>query len=61
MDAAGHFYFTTLRDYDRTRAATFTGDFDGHGVNNVHPVPGNVNSGLSPGEVNMDVGIRAFR
>jgi WD40-like Beta Propeller Repeat len=57
MDAAGHFYFTTLRDYDRTRAVTFTGDFDGHGVNNVHPVPGNVNSGLSPGEFNMDVGI----
>lgn len=56
MDIAGHFYFTTLREYDLTRASLFTGDFDGSGVRNVHRVPGDFYPGF-PGYVDMDAGI----
>jgi len=53
IDTAGHFYFTTLREYDRTMNSLYTGDFDGRGVGNVHPVPGDI-SPKTPGTVNMD-------
>jgi hypothetical protein len=53
MDGAGHFYFTTLREYDRTRNSLYTGEFDGSRVNNVRPVPGDIGPKM-PGEVNMD-------
>jgi len=56
MDAAGHFYFTTLRDYDRTMNSIYTGDFDGKRVSNVRPAPGNI-SPTTPGSVNMDTSI----
>ena len=56
MDTAGHFYFTTLREYDRTHASLFTGDFYGHGVRNVHRVPSDIGSGFF-GVVNMDASI----
>ena len=32
MDTAGHFYFTTVRDYGRTLNSLFTGEFNGKGV-----------------------------
>jgi hypothetical protein len=53
IDTAGHFYFTTLRQYDRTMSSIYTGDFDGRRVRNVHPVPGDI-SPKTPGTVNMD-------
>jgi hypothetical protein len=56
IDAAGHFYFTSLRDYDRDQVSLFTGDFDGQGVHNVHPVSGDVMAG-DLGMVNMDASI----
>jgi hypothetical protein len=56
MDTAGHFYFTSLREYDRTHASLFAGDFDGHAVRNVHPLRGDIMAG-SFGLVNMDAGI----
>jgi hypothetical protein len=56
LDEAGHFYFTTLRDYGRTMYSIYTGDFDGKGVRNVHPVPGDI-SPKAPGTINMDVSI----
>jgi hypothetical protein len=56
MDTAGHFYFTTLREYDRIHASLFTGDFDGHVVRNVHRLPGDIGSGFF-GVVNMDADI----
>jgi hypothetical protein len=56
IDTAGHFYFTTLREYDRTMNSIYTGDFDGHRVANVHPVSGDISPKL-PGTVNMDVSI----
>lgn len=56
IDTAGHFYFTTLREYDRTLNSIYTGDFDGHQVSNVHPVLGDI-SPKTPGTVNMDAGI----
>jgi hypothetical protein len=56
LDGAGHFYFTTLRDYDRTMNSIYTGDFDGKGVRNLHPVPGDI-SPTAAGTINMDVGI----
>ena len=56
LDIAGHFYFTTLRDYDQTMNSIYRGDFDGQRVRNIHPVPGNISPKL-PGSVNMDAGI----
>lgn len=56
MDAAGHFYFTTTRDYAHTMNSIYAGDFDGKGVRNVHPVLGDI-SPRTPGTINMDVGI----
>ena len=56
LDRAGHFYFTTVRDYDRTMNSLYAGDFDGKGVKNLHPVPGDI-SPKAPGTINMDVSI----
>ncbi len=56
LDSLGHFYFTTVRDYDRTLNSLYTGDFDGSAVTNLHPVPGDINP-KSPGTINMDAGI----
>jgi hypothetical protein len=56
LDTAGHFYFTSLREFDRTQASLFTGDFDGRSVSNVHRIPGDIMVGLF-GVVNMDAGI----
>ena len=56
VDRAGHFYFTTVRDYSRTMNSPYTGDFDGKAVKNVHPVPGDI-SPKTPATINMDVSI----
>jgi hypothetical protein len=56
IDNAGHFYFTTLRDYDRTMNSIYTGEFDGREVRNVRPVAGEI-SPNSPFTVNMDASI----
>jgi hypothetical protein len=56
LDTAGHFYFTTLREFDRTRTSLYVGDFDSRGVHNVHPVPGRINPAAAR-TVNMDAGI----
>jgi len=56
VDKAGHFYFTTVRDYDRNMNSLFTGDFDGKAVRNLHSVPGDI-SPKTPGTINMDVSI----
>lgn len=56
MDADHHFYFTTVRDYERTFKSIYTGVFDGKGVKGVHPVPGPFNPDRL-GTINMDVGI----
>jgi hypothetical protein len=56
LDAAGHFYFTTLRTYDRTMNSIYTGDFNQDGLSNVRPVPGDISPKI-PGTVNMDVSI----
>lgn len=56
MDKTGHFYFTTVRDYDRTMNSLYTGDFDGKAVRNLHPVPGDI-SPKTLGTINMDVSI----
>lgn len=55
IDTAGHFYFTTTREYLQTRKATYTGDFDGKQVANVRAVPGDLNPSKF-GLINMDVG-----
>ena len=54
MDKAGHSYFTTLRDYDRTMNSLYTGDFDGIAVRNLRPVSGDI-SPKTLGTINMDV------
>jgi len=36
VDQSGHFYFTTVRDYDRTMKSLYTADFNGKAVRNVH-------------------------
>jgi hypothetical protein len=56
IDTAGHFYFTTVRDYGRTLNSLYTGEFDGEGVANVRPVPGDISPNV-PGTINMDAGI----
>lgn len=56
LDEAGHFYFTTLREYERTMKSIYTGDFDGKGVTNVRPAPGDI-SPKAPGTINMDASI----
>jgi hypothetical protein len=56
VDIAGHFYFTTMRDYDRTMNSIYTGDFDENGVRDVRPLSGDIGPKV-PGAVNMDVGI----
>jgi WD40 repeat protein len=56
LDRSGHFYFTTVREYDRTMNSVYTGEFDGKTVRKVHPVPGNI-SPRTPGTINMDVSI----
>jgi len=56
LDSAGHFYFTTVREYARTLNSIFTGDFDGKRVRNVHPVPGDISPQV-PGTINMDTSI----
>jgi hypothetical protein len=56
LDAAGHFYFTTLRTYDGTLNSIYTGNFNQDGLTSVHPVSGDI-SPRTPGTVNMDVGI----
>jgi len=53
LDTHGHFYFTTLRDYEKTRNSLYTGEFDGPRVRNVRPVPGNI-SPSELGTINMD-------
>jgi hypothetical protein len=53
IDRAGHFYFTTVRDYGRTLNSLFTGEFDGKAVRNVRPVPGDI-SPKTLGTINMD-------
>lgn len=40
MDRAGHFYFVSLRDYDRTRISLFGGTFADGKVSGVHPLTG---------------------
>lgn len=56
LDVAGHFYFTTLREYDRTMNSIYTGEFDGKRVVNVRPVKGDI-SPTTPFTVNMDASI----
>ena len=56
LDKAGHFYFTTVREYDRTMNSLYTGDFDGKTVKNLHPVRGDI-SPKTPGTINMDSSI----
>lgn len=56
VDIAGHFYFTTMRDYDRTMNSIYTGDFDENGVRDVRPLSGNISPEVA-GAVNMDAGI----
>ena len=56
LDRSGHFYFTTLRDYDRTMNSLYTGEFDGKRVVNLRPVAGDI-SPKTPGAINMDVSI----
>jgi hypothetical protein len=56
MDSAGHFYFTTVRDYGRTLNSLYTGEFNGKGVANVRPVPGDISPSI-PGTINMDAGV----
>jgi hypothetical protein len=56
MDAAGNFYFTTQREYDRTMNSIYTGKFDGRAVRNVRPVAGSI-SPTTPFNVNMDASI----
>ena len=56
LDSAGHFYFTTLREYDTTMNSLYTGDFDGKVVRNLRPVPGDI-SPRTPGTINMDASI----
>ncbi|MGD0302494.1 MAG: hypothetical protein ABSE86_35920 [Bryobacteraceae bacterium] len=56
LDQAGHFYFTTVRDYARTFNSIYTGEFDGKRVANVRPVPGDISPKV-PGTINMDAGI----
>jgi hypothetical protein len=53
MDTAGHFYFTTVRDYGRTLNSLYTGEFNGKSVANVRPVPGDISPNI-PGTINMD-------
>jgi hypothetical protein len=56
IDQSGHFYFTTVRDYDRTMNSLYSGDFNGKAVTNLHPVPGDI-SPTTPATINMDVSI----
>lgn len=56
VDAAGHFYFTSLREYDRTMNSIYTGEFDGSEVRDVRPVAGAI-SPKTPFTVNMDASI----
>lgn len=56
VDAAGHFYFTSIRDYGRTMNSLFTGNFNGKEVTNVRPAPGEI-SPETPGTINMDASI----
>ena len=56
VDTAGHFYFTTIRDYARTMNSIYTGEFDGKRVTNVHSVPGDISPKV-PGTINMDASI----
>lgn len=56
VDRAGHFYFTTVRDYDRTMNSVYTGDFNGTSVTNLRPIAGDITP-ASPGAINMDVSI----
>jgi hypothetical protein len=53
MDIAGHFYFTTVRDYGRTLNSLYTGEFNGKSVAHVRPVPGDINPNIA-GTINMD-------
>jgi hypothetical protein len=53
MDTAGHFYFTTVRDYARTLNSLYTGEFNGKLVANVRPVRGDISPNI-PGIINMD-------
>ncbi len=56
LDSAGHFYFTTLRDYDRTMNSIYVGDLNCEPVRNIRAVPGEI-SPKTPGTVNMDASI----
>ncbi len=56
MDAAGRFYFTSVREYPRTLRSVFAGDFDGQRVLRVRSVEGDIQPPRI-GSVNMDVGI----
>jgi hypothetical protein len=56
IDSAGHFYFTTLREFERTSNSIYTGEFDGKEVKNVRPVAGTISPTI-PFAVNMDVSI----
>jgi WD40-like Beta Propeller Repeat len=56
IDSAGHFYFTALREYDRTKNSIFIGDFNGRQVTNLRPAPGNITP-TGPFTVNMDASI----
>jgi hypothetical protein len=58
IDEAGHFYFTSLRNYAHTLNSLYTGDFDGTRVTGVHPVPGDITP-KAPGIINMDASISA--
>ena len=42
MDAAGRFYFTSVREYPRTLRSVFAGDFDGQRVLRVRSVEGDI-------------------
>lgn len=55
MDAAGRFYFTTVREYVRTLTSIYVGEFDGKALVGVRPVPGEI-SPRRLGVINMDVG-----
>lgn len=55
MDRAGHVYFVSLRDYDRTRISLFGGTFADGKVSGVHPLTGL--SRLRARYVNFDLDI----
>lgn len=58
MDNAGRFYFTSVRDYAKTYATIFSGDFQNGKVSDLRHVPGDY-SRKKPGWITMDVEVSA--